>query len=89
MRAHVLISGRVQGVGFRNYLRSKARKLNVYGWVTNAQNGWVEAEFEGQKDKIDQMIKYSKHGPFLAKVSSVKIEWKKEDGKYTSFEVIK
>ena len=52
LQAHVYISGFVQGVGFRAYTRSKARKIGINGWVRNLTDGRVEAVFQAEKDKI-------------------------------------
>lgn len=55
-RAHIFVSGRVQGIFFRSSTQKKARELGLTGWVRNLQDGRVEAVFEGEKDKIEKMI---------------------------------
>ncbi len=72
-RYHVFISGRVQGVFFRNTTRKKAQELGVNGWVKNLEDGRVEAVFEGSKEKIDAMIDFCEIGPRLANVEKVEV----------------
>ncbi|RLF27691.1 MAG: acylphosphatase [Thermoplasmata archaeon] len=74
-RAHVLISGRVQGVWFRGSTKDKAEQLGLHGWVKNTNDGKVEAVFEGEENAINEMIKWCHHGPPLAKVENVEINW--------------
>jgi acylphosphatase len=99
-RAHVLISGRVQGVFFRTWVKEKAEGLGLVGWVRNAPEGEVEAIFEpsalrqaqssGQeeKEKIEEMIKMCRKGPLLAKVEKVEVKWDKMSGEFEGFEVV-
>lgn len=87
IRAHLLISGRVQGVYFREKTKLKAREWDVSGWVRNLPNGMVEAVFEGDKDRVEKVIDWAKHGPFWAKVKNVDIEWQEYRGEFQKFEV--
>jgi acylphosphatase len=75
VRAHLFISGIVQGVFFRHYTFETAHKLGLTGWVRNLPNCQVETVFEGPKDKVYEMIKWCHHGPPSAKVTSVNIQW--------------
>ncbi len=77
--AHVIISGFVIGIGFRAFIKSKAKDLDLEGWVANTNDGKVEALFVGDKDKIEQAIKECWKGPFLADVTDVKVQWKEKD----------
>lgn len=72
--AHVLISGRVQGVWFRASTKQKAEQLGLTGWVRNTADGSVEAIFEGDEKQIQDMLEWCHHGPSLAKVTNVKIK---------------
>lgn len=74
-RAHLFISGRVQGVTFRASTRRKARSLGLNGWVKNLSGGRVEAVFEGSKDKIEQIIDWCHKGPSAAHVTDVEVNW--------------
>lgn len=86
-QAHVLISGFVQGVGFRQFVKREAIKLGLTGWVGNTKDNKVEAVFQGSEDKIREVIKLCKKGPFLAEVEDIKIEWEETKQEYESFKV--
>ncbi|HEX8258795.1 MAG TPA: acylphosphatase [Rubrobacteraceae bacterium] len=73
-RARVLVSGRVQGVSFRDATRSQAEQLGLSGWVRNTQDGQVEAVFEGVPETVQQMIEWCKSGPSSADVEDVSVE---------------
>ncbi len=64
----VVLSGRVQGVGFRAWAERTARSLGLSGWVRNARDGTVEAVFAGPADKVDDMIARCRRGPDHARV---------------------
>jgi len=74
-QVHVFISGHVQGVSFRYFVKSNARKLGLTGWVRNTEDGGVEAVFSGEKEKIEKMIAFCREGPMLAEVKQVGFEW--------------
>ncbi|MFA4958155.1 MAG: acylphosphatase [Candidatus Methanoperedens sp.] len=81
VRAHVLVSGKVQGVFFRSSTKDKAEELGLSGWVRNLSDGHVEAVFEGEKEDIDMMLKWCRKGPEYARVTGVEIfveEYKRE-----------
>ena len=71
---HVIISGRVQGVWFRQSTKQKAEQLGLTGWVRNTSGGNVEAVFEREENLIQEMITWCKQGPPLAKVENVQIK---------------
>jgi acylphosphatase len=73
-RARVLVSGRVQGVSFRDATRSQAEQLGLSGWVRNTQDGQVEAVFEGVPKTVQRMIEWCKSGPSSADVEDVSVE---------------
>lgn len=75
VRAHVIISGRVQGVFFRASCREEAESLGLAGWVRNRSDGRVEAVFEGTKAGVDEMIEWCRKGPSLARVTRVDVAW--------------
>lgn len=68
---HLLISGRVQGVWFRESMRQEAQRLGATGWVRNLPDGKVEAVICGEPAILDVLLAWSRHGPPLAKVASV------------------
>ncbi len=86
-RAHVFISGKVQGVFFRSGTRSVAIELGIKGWVRNREDGMVEAVFEGEKEIIEEMIKWCRKGPEMADVSDVEVAWEEYTNEFTGFDV--
>src|SRR3989344_271185 len=74
-RAHIIISGIVQGVSYRRFTEENAKKLGLKGYVKNMPNGDVEAMIEGPEISINQLIKKLKEGPPASKVKEVKISW--------------
>ncbi|KXB02403.1 acylphosphatase [candidate division MSBL1 archaeon SCGC-AAA261F19] len=86
-RAHVFISGRVQGVFFRSTTRSKAKNLSITGWVKNLKDGRVEAVFEGEDDKVKEMLDFCHEGSSAAQVSDVEINWEEYQGEFSGFEI--
>ena len=75
VQARVFISGRVQGVFFRSFVRKKALEVGVTGYVRNLRDGRVEAVFQGAPSKVREMIKFTHEGPRLARVENVSIQW--------------
>ncbi|MBD3406329.1 MAG: acylphosphatase [Candidatus Lokiarchaeota archaeon] len=86
-RVHVYISGKVQGVFFRAATRDEAKKKGVTGWVKNLRDGRVEAVFEGEKKKVDEMIQFCHEGPRQANVTDIKIERENYQGEFSTFRV--
>ncbi|HEY1367681.1 MAG TPA: acylphosphatase [Gaiellaceae bacterium] len=85
-RAHVVVSGSVQGVGFRYTTRSRATSLRVAGWVRNRPDGRVEAVFEGDPERVESMVEWCRRGPSGAAVQDVDVTWEeptREDGGFT------
>ncbi len=72
-RAHIMISGKVQGVGFRYHLQQTARQLNLSGWVRNRSDGRVEAVLIGSKEQVEAGIKWAQRGEPPAQVTDVAI----------------
>ncbi len=87
--AHVIISGRVQGVFFRVETRNQAIKKNIAGWVRNMADGRVEAFFEGEKEDVEKLIVFCKKGPQGAQVTKVDLYWEEYTGKFTGFNIKK
>ena len=85
--AHIVVSGMVQGVGFRYFVQHHARLLNLAGWVRNLPNGDVEIEVEGDRISVESLIAYVRRGPRSAVVSNVDIKWKEPLGQLTDFEI--
>jgi acylphosphatase len=87
-RAHVFISGRVQGVGFRWNTRAMAQQLNLTGWVRNLwDDGRVEAVFEGPESAVQQAVQWCHHGERPARVDNVKVTYSEPTGEFKYFRV--
>ena len=87
VRARVIVEGRVQGVFFRYHTQEMAFKLGVQGWVKNRGDGSVEALFEGDKKKVDQIIQWCHRGPSEAKVTNVRTEWEDFNSEFEDFSI--
>lgn len=87
MKKHIFISGRVQGVGFRHFIRKNAEALGVNGWVKNLPDGRVEAIFQGGEEQIDDLIKRCKKGPVASFVQNIKVEKDSGDKDFDDFSV--
>jgi acylphosphatase len=87
-RAHVIITGRVQGVFFRSSTQDEAVRLDLTGWVRNHPDGKVEALFEGEKKDIEEIIKWCHKGPPWALVKKVEVKWKPYKGEFERFSTI-
>jgi acylphosphatase len=86
-RAHVYVSGQVQGVFFRDSAREKAEQLGLGGWVKNLPDGRVEALFEGPSESVREMIQWCDQGPPHAAVEDVDTEFEASHGDLEGFEV--
>jgi len=87
VRAHIFVSGRVQGVFFRIETRYEAIKRNVTGWVRNASGSRVEAIFEGEKRDVEKLIEFCKRGPPRARVMKIDVQWEEYIGEFRDFEI--
>ena len=85
-RAHVYVSGRVQGVFYRATTRDTARETGVDGWVRNLDDGRVEAVFEGPEDAVREMVTWCETGSPAADVDRVDVEYEEPEG-IDSFDV--
>jgi len=86
--AHVFISGFVQGIGFRQWIKDKAINLGLSGWVRNCPDGRVEAVFAGDREKTKEIIFLCRKGPFLAEVKGMDVGWKEIKEKLETFEIV-
>ncbi|NIO49890.1 MAG: acylphosphatase [Candidatus Aminicenantes bacterium] len=86
-RAHIFVSGRVQGVFFRDHTQKWASSLNLTGWVRNIRSGQVEALAEGDKENIEELINRLNEGPPLAQVDKVDVNWEEYKAEFKDFRV--
>lgn len=94
LQAHLIISGFVQGVGFRHFVKRNVVKLGLKGWVRNLTTNQVEAVLQSSagsdqeaKEEIEEMIKICKKGPFLSEVKKVDVKWE-EGEEIKGFEIV-
>jgi acylphosphatase len=80
IRAHVFISGKVQGVGYRAAAWDMATLLHLNGWVRNLRDGRVESVFEGEAAQIEEILRWCHQGSPVAKVSQVTVEYEPPEG---------
>ncbi len=86
-RAHIFVSGKVQGVFFRDNTKKKAESLGVSGWVRNLPDGRVEAVFEGEKEGVEKMTDWVRQGPAFAKVENLRVEKEDYKGEFQEFRI--
>ena len=87
IRAHVTLSGRVQGVGFRYATADEARRRGLTGWVRNLDSGGVEAVFEGPHASVEDMVRWCQDGPPGAYVRDVRVSWDEPPEHLSNFEI--
>ena len=85
--AHIVVSGMVQGVGFRYFVYQRARRMGLNGLVRNLPNGDVEITVEGDRSLIEELIAEVKLGPRAGHVSDVQVKWKTTEFRFSRFEI--
>ncbi|MCD6457954.1 MAG: acylphosphatase [Thermofilum sp. ex4484_82] len=88
VRAHVFVSGIVQGVFFRANTRRVAKQLGLKGFVRNLRDGRVEAVFEGEEEAVKKAIDWCRKGPPLARVDKVEVLWEDPKGDFEDFYIL-
>jgi len=87
-RVHLFVSGRVQGVFFRQSLKVIAKKNNVLGWVRNLTDERVEAILEGDSKSVNSVIDWAKTGPANSRVDNIEISNEEFKNEFSTFEVL-
>ncbi len=87
VRRHVWVSGRVQGVFFRQFTLEQARKLGVVGFVRNLPDGRVEAILEGPEEKVTQLVERMRQGPPMARVENLQVVSEPPTQEFSDFEI--
>ena len=88
MKKHIIITGKVQGVGFRYWLHKAAMQRNVTGWVRNKISGEVEALLIGKDDEINSIINLCEIGPISSEVTKVQVKNYQKEYLKKSFDII-
>ena len=85
VRAHLLISGVVQGVGYRWSCQRAAVRIGVKGWVRNLDDGRVEAVAQGPREQVEELIKWCYRGPSEASVSDIAVTYEEPTEEFQDF----
>lgn len=88
-QVHLYIKGDVIGVGFRAWTKIQAKVIGVTGWVRNVDDDWVEAQIQGDEEKVDQIIELIKKGPPVSHVSDVQVFWQEPKEIFDEFKIVK
>jgi len=87
VRAHIVVGGVVQGVGYRYFVVRQARQMNLNGWVKNLPGGEVEIDVEGPRSLIESLIQELRVGNPWATVRNMDVRWDTYSGKFTGFDI--
>ena len=87
VRAHIFVSGRVQGVFYRARTRETALAQGIGGWVRNCPDGRVEALLEGEREAVSRVIAWCRQGPPSALVSDLEVNWQEATGEFHNFSI--
>ena len=87
-RVHLLVTGKVQGVFFRQALKVVAKKNNVLGWVRNLKDGRVEAILEGDNKSINSVIEWTHIGPANSRVDDIEVNNEEFKNEFSTFDVL-
>ncbi len=87
-RIRIIVTGKVQGIFFRQALKVMAKKNNVFGWVKNLKDGRVEAVLEGDEEKVSRLVEWAHGGPANARVEDVEILNEKFSSEFSKFDVV-
>jgi acylphosphatase len=85
--AEIVVEGRVQGVGYRDFAQRQAGRLGLAGFVMNLSDGRVRAIAEGPREVIDEFVRVLEKGPPLSAVSAVKVRWIAPTRRFAGFDV--
>lgn len=85
--AHIIVSGRVQGVGYRAFAARVARQHGLLGGVRNLDDGRVELDVEGKKAVIEALLHALKVGPPAAQVTKIELKWSAGTGRFSGFSI--
>jgi acylphosphatase len=85
--AEIVVEGRVQGVGYRDFAQRQAERLGLVGFVMNLNDGRVRARAEGSREVIGDFVRTLEKGPPLARVSIVTVRWVAPTGRFAGFDI--
>jgi acylphosphatase len=85
---YCVVKGRVQGVGYRDFIDRYAKDHNLFGWIRNKEDGSVELVLQGTPDELKDCIEILNQGSLLAKVEVLAVDWRTPEKQYTEFRVM-
>ena len=85
-RLYAVVTGRVQGVGYRWFAVRAAERLGLTGWVRNLEDGGVELAAEGSRDRLEQLVDELRRGPRASQVEDVSSQWLEASGEFAGFQ---
>ncbi len=85
---HCVVKGRVQRVGYRDFIERYTREHNLFGWIRNNNDGSVAVVIQGTPDELKACIVILNQGSILAKVESLAIDWRTPEKQYTEFKIL-
>jgi acylphosphatase len=85
--AEMTVEGRVQGVGYRDYVRRRASGLGLVGYVMNLKDGRVRVHAEGEREVIEELMRLLEKGPPLSRVDRVAVRWLLPGRRYSAFDI--
>ncbi|MBC8223318.1 acylphosphatase [Candidatus Bathyarchaeota archaeon] len=88
MRAHIYVSGRVQGVYYRKNARRSALSSGLVGWVRNLPDRRVEAVAEGERGRVEEFLRWCREGPSMAIVRDLEVRWEAATGEFETFRIV-
>ncbi|MFA5770604.1 MAG: acylphosphatase [Patescibacteria group bacterium] len=88
-QVHLYIKGDVIGVGFRAWTKIQAKIIGVTGWVRNVDSDWIEAQIQGEEEKVKQIIELIKKGPPISHISDVQIFFQEPKEIFDNFKIVK
>jgi acylphosphatase len=89
LRAHIVVTGRVQGVFYRGTAQQEGRRLGLVGHIRNRQDGAVEAVVEGAREAIDAFVAWCRRGPEMAEVDEVEVTLGEAKGEFRGFAIVR
>jgi acylphosphatase len=88
VRVHAVVTGKVQGVGFRAFTQYHATQKGLHGWVRNRKNGTVEVEAEGPRSLLETFLQILEQGPRLSRVTKIIVDWKDSNRQTPGFTIL-
>ncbi|WP_457639596.1 acylphosphatase [Persephonella sp.] len=88
MRLYAVFAGTVQGVGFRHFVKTKAKEFGIKGYVRNMPDGTVEVVAEGDEEVLRKFFEAIENGPPLAEVTDIRYQFEDKEGGFTDFEIL-